>query len=251
MPFVLLFCLIPIVFLFLILLPFGFAAQALANLMFVPGQLVRLFHDRTLRRNHALEHATVNVIEEQHGETRLSGLAQPEGFLIFGGADPDLVLDAAHEARRRLRAGENGLAIHPRCGTTVVAANFISAVTFLILLLYTGQFSIFNVMLAMVAAWFLARPLSLLLQRYVTTDASIGDLEIMGVDWKRPISILGVVFGGLPRQIFVQTRPPGGSKITILGPDEPERWSRLLRIVSLIKKRGHRSDVFSDRRPRL
>lgn len=84
-------------------------------------------------------------------------------------------------------------------------------------------------MLAMIAAWLLARPLSLLLQRYVTTDARIGDLEITGLEWERPTSILGMLFGGLPMQILVRTRPAGGSKITILDSDEPERWPGLPR----------------------
>lgn len=221
-------CLLPILFLFFILLPFGFTAQALASLFVVPGQLVRLFRDRTLRRNHALEHATVNVMEERYGPTRLGGLAQHEGFLIHGGADPDLVFDAAREGRRRLQAGERDLAIHSRCGTTMVAANLVSALTFLALLFYTGRFSLLNVLLALVVAWFLARPLSLVLQRYVTTDANIGDLEILGLEWERPASLLGLLFsGGLPRQIFVRTRADRGRKVTVLDPHGPSSRPRL------------------------
>lgn len=229
MLFASLLCLIPIIFVLLILVPFGFTMQALANMFFVPGQLVRLFRDRSLRRNHALEHATVNVIEQRYGPTQLGGLAQHDGFLIYGGADPQLVLDAAREGRRRLQAGESVLAIHARCGTTLVAANLISAVTFLALLIYTGQFSLLNMLLAMIAAWLLARPLSLLLQRYVTTDAKIGNLEITGLEWERPSSIFAMFLGGLPRQILVRTRPAGRPTITVLDPDEPGGWPGLPR----------------------
>lgn len=228
MALLLLTCLLPIVFLFLVLLPFGFTAQALASLFVVPGQLARLFRDRTLRRNHALEHATVNVLEERYGPSRLGGLAQHEGFLIHGGANPEFVLDAAREGRRRLRAGERDLAIHSRCGTTLVAANLVSALTFVALLFYTGQFSFLNIVLALVAAWLLARPLSLVLQRYVTTDASIGDLEILGLEWEPPTSLLGLLFsGGLPQQIFVRTRAESRPTVTVLDPHGPTGRPRL------------------------
>ena len=221
-------CLASVVFFFLILIPLGFTLQALANLVYMPGQLIQMFHDRKLRRNHALEHATVNVIEERYGATRLGGLAQHEGFMIFGGADPKLVLDAAREGLRRLSDGETNLAIHPRCGTTMVAANLISAVTFLVLLFYTGQFTLFTVLLAMVAAWLFARPISLALQKYVTTDAQIGDLEILGLEFARPVSFVGAFMSRAQQQIYVKTRPAdGGSSVIILNPDDPDPHRRL------------------------
>ena len=66
--FVLLFLLIFL----LVFVPLGFAAQSFVWLILGPGQLVRILFNKKVRRNHALEHATVNVIEERYGPTNIA-----------------------------------------------------------------------------------------------------------------------------------------------------------------------------------
>lgn len=159
----------------------GLTVTSLVTLVTAPGQLARLLRDRQLRRNHALEHATINVIEERYGPSRLAGLARPDGFLIFGAASPALVLDAAQEGLRRLQRGERQLAIHPRCGTTLIASQLVLAVAFLLTLLLLRQFSLLPFLVGVVAALLLGPRLSPILQRWVTTDARVEDLAITGL----------------------------------------------------------------------
>lgn len=192
-----------------IVLTVGVTLGSLITLVRAPGQLLTLLHNQTLRRNHALEHATVNVIEERHGPSRLSGLAQPEGFLIQGGAPPELVADAAQEALIRLRAGEWRLAIHRRCGTTLLAAQLVMAVAFLAVLLFTREFSLLPFVVGILAAVVLARVVSPLLQRFITTNARVGSMTISGVQIRPPTNAFGIVSMIALGPVFVQTSQTG------------------------------------------
>lgn len=188
-----------------IILTVGLTLGSLVTLVRAPGQLLTLLHNQTLRRNHALEHATVNVIEERYGPSRLSGLAQPGGFIIQGGAPPELVADAAQEALKRLRAGEWRLAIHRRCGTTMLAAQLVMAIAFLTVLLVTGEFSFLPFVVGILAAVILARVVSPLLQRFVTTSAQVGSMTITGVEIQPPTNSFGIVSMIALGPVFVHT----------------------------------------------
>ncbi len=72
-----------------------------------------------VRRNHALEHATVAVLLARHGPTRLAGRASGDGFFIFGDIEEGELTSCAHEALERLQRGESGLAVSPLCGTNI------------------------------------------------------------------------------------------------------------------------------------
>ena len=65
----------------LLLLPFGFTLRSLFSLLTIPGQIWQIATNRRLRANHALEHATINVIEEYYGPQQLAGFAREDGFL--------------------------------------------------------------------------------------------------------------------------------------------------------------------------
>ena len=58
-----------------------------------------------VRRNHALEHATMQVLSEHHRDQRLMGRSSLWGFYIYGDVDTEDVLNAAREGLRRLKAG--------------------------------------------------------------------------------------------------------------------------------------------------
>lgn len=189
----------------------GVTLSAFVTLLTAPGQLLRLLRDRRLRRNHALEHATINVIEERYGPSRLSGLARPDGFFIQGGAPAGLVLDAAHEALARLRAGEYQLAIHPRCGTTLIASQLVLALTVLAVLLLTRQFTLWPFLVGILAAVALGPRLSPWLQRWVTTDARVGSLAIAGVETRLWSPQLGWTAVLMPGTLFVRTVHAGAS----------------------------------------
>ncbi|NEP63292.1 MAG: hypothetical protein F6K31_41385 [Symploca sp. SIO2G7] len=123
---------------------FGFAqpqptqdTDLLKQLNFVPGLKEFLM----LRQVHALEHATVWVLEERFGASRtgsaitgyprdkdtLGGLSTDEGFYLYGEVHlPDL-RRAVPLALRRITKGEWDLAVHPRCGTNLSVGMFLTA----------------------------------------------------------------------------------------------------------------------------
>ncbi len=73
-----------------------------------------------LRRNHALEHATITLLTRRFPNQTLIGYSFPGGFLVIGNVPTEAVYSAAQEALSRLRSGEWQLAIHPHCGTNLM-----------------------------------------------------------------------------------------------------------------------------------
>ncbi|MDE3078024.1 MAG: hypothetical protein KGJ86_21585, partial [Chloroflexota bacterium] len=72
-----------------------------------------------VRQNHALEHATIAILQERDPYVRLIGRSNHRGFRLYGTAAVDDVQQAVDEALRRLRLGDHHLAITTRCGTNV------------------------------------------------------------------------------------------------------------------------------------
>jgi len=106
----------------LILIPFRLALNSIVLLLNAPGQIYSIATNKRLRKNHALEHATINVLEERYGQGMFySGMAQENGFFIRGRGDIWEVEEAAREGLFRLQQGEENLAVHNRCGTTIFA----------------------------------------------------------------------------------------------------------------------------------
>ncbi len=210
-----LFILAMLAFFFVLLLvivsTIGFTLASLVTLFTAPAQFRVLLRDPVLRRNHALEHATINVIEERLGSSRLAGLAETGGFTIQGGAPPDLVASASQEALRRLQTGERRLAIHPRCGTSLIASQLVMAIVFIAALAVLRELSWFPFAVGLLAAIILGPRLSTLVQRFVTTDARVGKLQITGVEVKRPDGRFGLVSMFVLGPVFVHTEESGGT----------------------------------------
>jgi hypothetical protein len=78
------------------------------------------------RRNHGLEHATINVLSERFPGLRLAGYSTPYGFSIVGPVSREALTDAIDEALQRVSAGRRGLVIHERCGTNFVAGGLLA-----------------------------------------------------------------------------------------------------------------------------
>ncbi len=172
--------------LLLMLVVFGFTLRALSSLLLVPGQFAALFRNESVRRNEALKHATMNVIEERFGPSGLNGVARESGFTLDGIAPLDIVLAAAEEGLRRLRAGERRLAIHRRCVTAIVTAGVLAAVVFLGILLGIDRLSLLNVVLAVMVANMLAPFVGMFLQRLLPRYTDISHLRIVGLA-ERPL----------------------------------------------------------------
>lgn len=197
MAFLLIFFVAFLFVVFLILLPILYSLQAVGSLFVYPRQLKNMFGNRTLRRNHALEHATIVVMMEREPGRRFNGFSDDDGFFVQGVRSMEEVDGAAREALRRLRAGEKKLAIHRNCGTTIVAANLLAAVFFLAALgvgFYLG-WNLYLLILGGIALSLILRvPLSLFLQRFVTTDADLTNAE---VGWVEPVKAQEMRGGGI------------------------------------------------------
>lgn len=172
--------LVTIVFL-LMLVVFGFTLRALSSVLLIPGQAASLFTNESVRRNEALKHATMNVIEERFGPSGLNGVSQRKGFTLDGVAPPDIVLAAAQEGLRRLRGGERRLAIHRRCVPAIATAGLMGALVFLAILLAIDRLNLLNVVLAVMVANLIAPFAGTLLQKLLPRYTDVSDLRIVGL----------------------------------------------------------------------
>ncbi len=144
-----------------------------------------------VRRNHALEHATLQSLAERNPTLRLMGRSSLWGFAVYGELDTRDLVDAAHDALRRLRAGQRALAIHPNCGSNYAVAGVLAGLGAFLALggISRGRDEgpwerLARLPLACAAGTLgvlLSRPLGPALQAHVTTDADVGDLEITKV----------------------------------------------------------------------
>ncbi|HLV09134.1 MAG TPA: DUF6391 domain-containing protein [Halanaerobiales bacterium] len=179
----------------LLLLPFKFTFDSIFRLFTIPSQIYKIATNPELRKNHALEHATANVLDRNYGYQNLAGYADEGGFFIIGTQDSLMVEQAAREGLALLKAGEEELAIHGKCGTSITVANFISALIFIILILSTGYFSLINMVLAILIANLAGPLLGKYVQKYFTTSADVEEMEIVstnfagGNHWRAPAKI--------------------------------------------------------------
>ena len=137
-----------------------------------------------VRRNHALEHATIHVLTERHRPISVVGRSTFGGYYLYGNLATDTVAQAAHEALSRLRAGERHLAIHPNCGTNLVTAGSMAGLATFAVLSDNKKRRLDllpNALLAATAALVLAQPLGPRVQARVTTMADVGDMVIKDI----------------------------------------------------------------------
>lgn len=137
------------------------------------------------RRNHALEHATLHVLARTH-KTSMAGHSNPTGFFILGELSTEDIRAAVSEAYSLLKAGESGLAIHPGCGTNLVATAFLPATMAWMPLqgVRSNRWRLMLIPLAIlfgVAGFFLSKPLGTWLQRNITTEANLGNMQVVDV----------------------------------------------------------------------
>lgn len=141
---------------------------------------------RALRRNHAIEHATVALlIANMKARSRLVGRATTDGFYIYGDVSTEAISQAAEEGLARLKHGEHDLAVSSRCGTNLaVAAVLAGLASMLTIRGKRGSNQLPNAILASLAAISLAQPLGRLAQRYLTTSSDVTNASISEVTSK-------------------------------------------------------------------
>jgi hypothetical protein len=137
------------------------------------------------RRNHALEHATLHMLARTH-KGNMAGHSNPTGFFLLGDFSTTDVWASATEALERLREGESGLAIHAGCGTNMATTALLSA-TLAWSVLRGAKSTLTRLLLLPIAVVLavigvlLARPLGPWLQQYVTTEANMGNMQIIDI----------------------------------------------------------------------
>jgi len=138
------------------------------------------------RRNHALEHATLHMLAQQYRGRNMAGHSNPTGFFLLGDFETEDIRSAATEAFNRLNAGESGLAVHPGCGTNLVAGAVLPA-AFAWAPLRGARSTFWRIWLIPIAilfavfGYFLSRPLGPWLQANITTEADLGNMQIMDI----------------------------------------------------------------------
>ncbi|MCH7718134.1 MAG: hypothetical protein IIB21_01575 [Chloroflexi bacterium] len=137
----------------------------------------------SVRRNHALEHATISVLANKMGrDVRLVGRATRNGFYLYGDMQADQVRESTIEALQRLRRGETHLAISAMCGTNLAVAGLLAGLSSLLALGNRSRVErIPNVLLASMTAVLVAQPLGRLAQKYLTTHPDLSDTELVAI----------------------------------------------------------------------
>jgi hypothetical protein len=148
------------------------------------------------RRNHALEHATIHMLSEQHKNFSAQGNSNHRGFYlnIYGDIGEEQVRAAVDEAHQRMKGGQHHLAVHPNCGTvllTTAAMGALASQTAFGLEQRRQQrqkmdMNVFvnglpGAILAGVLSLILSRPVGMALQEKLTTEGDLGNLVVVSV----------------------------------------------------------------------
>ncbi|MGB9585856.1 MAG: DUF6391 domain-containing protein [Anaerolineales bacterium] len=145
---------------------------------------------RRIRRNHGLEHATLHILSKRRPTTSLAGQSDYWGFWIIGDVSQNEVQESAQEALRRLQAGENQLAVHPFCGTNLIASALLGSLAVMSAFIGSSRRSrskLERIPLAIALAslsLMFSRPVGTWLQEHITTSADVVGLQIQSI---RPV----------------------------------------------------------------
>jgi len=139
-----------------------------------------------IRRNHGLEHATINILSQRFPHRRLAGYSFPGGFIILGDIPTSDLREAIFQALSRMNNGEHHLAIHDHCGTNYLASGLVAG-----LLAWAGMVGVKSkrdqverlplVLSLAIIGLILSRPLGPILQKQVTTSGDPNGLSIVDV----------------------------------------------------------------------
>lgn len=138
----------------------------------------------TVRRNHALEHATITVMLRKIGhDVRMVGRATGDGYFLYADVPTSLLEESTNEALARLKGGEGHLAVTPLCGTNIAVAGALTALAATLAIGSSknraGKFP--NAMMASMLAVVAAQPIGRLVQKHLTTSPDLSDTEIVGI----------------------------------------------------------------------
>ena len=137
----------------------------------------------TVRRNHALEHATIAVLLGRLGrDVRMVGRATRDGYYLYADVPTELLESSTREALQRLKSGEGYLAVSPLCGTNLAVAGALAGMASM-LTLGDGRRAerLPNAMVASMFAVLIAQPVGRMVQKHLTTSPDLADTEIVAI----------------------------------------------------------------------
>jgi hypothetical protein len=135
-----------------------------------------------VRRNHALEHATVQLLIARLGpELRLVGRASGDGFRLYGYVPAQALAECTREALNRLQRGEAHWAVTPLCGTNLATAGILASLATLLVASRTKE-KVANGIAAGIAAVTVAQPLGRIIQEKLTTSPDLADTELVAIE---------------------------------------------------------------------
>lgn len=140
-----------------------------------------------VRRNHAVEHATIHVLSARNPYLQLVGRTDWSGFTLYGWVRTEEVASAVAEALDRLRAGEHHLAVHPRCGTNLAVGGILTGLAAFGAMFFPRRSKsrlgrLPDVMLATTLSMLVAQPLGLVVQERVTTSPLVRGMSVRKIN---------------------------------------------------------------------
>ena len=139
-----------------------------------------------IRKNHAMEHATIHLLSKALPNVSFGGWSFVKGFWIIGKAELQDVQKAAEMAYARLNNGDKKLAVHPNCGTNVAVIGLCTAAAAMLTTIGTNddesgmnKFAAFTTA-GMIGA-LAGKPLGPKVQEKITTDADVRSLSIVSI----------------------------------------------------------------------
>jgi hypothetical protein len=157
-----------------------------------------------IRRNHALEHATINLLSHRYPSAQILGLSGPQGFTLYTSLDPETVNRMVPQALASLQHGLTDLVYHENCGTNLVMTALLTTTATLAgfqahrrLTMRRFVELLPQAILLNVVALLIAGPFSRWVQTHVTTMDNLADTEIVSIKMNRR---------GTLRRVRVRTR---------------------------------------------
>jgi hypothetical protein len=133
-----------------------------------------------VRRNHAIEHATVSILNEQKIKPTVLGLAIPSGFIICSKSNKDEIISAANYGLKLMKSGVTEVSISQFCGTNLVVMALLTGVSTVLLgrIPGTKPKNVLNITTGFLLSALISKPIGQIVQKYVTTDSNVKNIQI-------------------------------------------------------------------------
>ncbi|MEK7248089.1 MAG: DUF6391 domain-containing protein [Chloroflexota bacterium] len=139
----------------------------------------------TIRRNHALEHATITLMLAEQGPMRVVGRAGTDGFHVYANVTREKLELFARQALERLQRGEASLAVSPLCGTNIAVGGILAGAASYLAIGSSRKGGFDAVARAIIAGMLgvmASQPLGRIVQKNYTTSPDLDGVRIVSVE---------------------------------------------------------------------